>query len=74
MKIKKTFLRLLSEKNITIALLAKKLGIHPYIIVLALNGYINFDYEETKELISIFGADEIAKVVDWEGMNVCCPI
>lgn len=35
---------------------------------------IPFEYEQAKLLVRLFGAEEMAKVIDWEGMNVRCPI
>lgn len=35
---------------------------------------IPFDYEQSERLVSMFGASAMAAVIDWEGMNVRCPI
>ena len=33
-----------------------------------------FDYEQSKRLLEIFGADVMSEVIDWEGMNVRNPL
>lgn len=33
-----------------------------------------FDYEQSKRLLEIFGAEVMAEVIDWEGMNVRNPL
>ena len=33
-----------------------------------------FDYEQSKRLLEIFGAEAMAQVIDWEGMNVRNPL
>ena len=33
-----------------------------------------FDYEQSERMINAFGAEKMVKVIDWEGMNVRCPI
>ncbi len=35
---------------------------------------IPFDYEQSEKLVGMFGASAMASVIDWEGMNVRCPI
>ncbi len=33
-----------------------------------------FDYDETRKLLQMFSADDMKGVIDWEAMNVRCPI
>ena len=33
-----------------------------------------FDYKQSKRLLEIFGAEVMAEVIDWEGMNVRDPL
>ena len=33
-----------------------------------------FDYKQSKRLLEIFGAEVMAEVIDWEGMNVRNPL
>ena len=33
-----------------------------------------FDYDQSKRLLEIFGAEVMAEVIDWEGMNVRNPL
>lgn len=35
---------------------------------------IPFDYEQSEKLVGMFGASAMSDVIDWEGMNVRCPI
>ena len=36
-------------------------------------GGLPFDYEQSERMINAFGAEKMAKVIDWEGMHVRCP-
>ena len=37
-------------------------------------GGLPFNYEQSERMINVFGAEKMVKVIDWEGMNVRCPI
>lgn len=51
-----------------------ELGICESKLIRMLNGRKPFDYEQSKRMLEMFGADAMAAVIDWEGMNVRCPI
>ena len=37
-------------------------------------GGLPFNYEQSERMMNAFGAEKMVKVIDWEGMNVRCPI
>lgn len=75
MKVHKTkFLELASKECESLLLFCVKFGITLSELNRMLGRMIPFEYEQAKLLVRLFGAEAMAKVIDWEGMNVRCPI
>lgn len=74
MKLTKKFLLLMRKNSVSMLWLAKEIKISILDLIESINGNYELDYEQSWQLVAMFGAEEMAKVIDWEGMNVCCPI
>lgn len=74
MKLKRRFLFLMRESKVTPTWLAKELGLSLIGLARVVNGKDELDEEQSKQLMAMFGAEEMSSVIDWEGMNVRCPI
>lgn len=71
---KREFLELVSKECESLLLFCVEFGITLSELNQMLGRRIPFEYEQAKLLVRLFGAEEMAKVIDWEGMNVRCPI
>ena len=75
MKVKtRKFITLLKRSRTSLLTISLELGICESTLIRMLNGRKPFDYEQSKRILEMFGADAMAAVIDWEGMNVRCPI
>lgn len=74
MKLTQKMLALMRDSNVSPIWLARKLNLTYEELLHAVNGKIELDLEQAKILLAMFGAEELARVIDWEGMNVRCPI
>lgn len=64
---------LMRRAKVSLMLLALELNMRQREFVhTALHGA--FDYAQSKRLLEIFGAEAMAEVIDWEGMNVRNPL
>lgn len=68
------FVRLLRRLRISLWTISVEMGICELELIRMLNGHRPFDYKQSKRILEIFGADEMVAVIDWEGMNVRCPV
>ncbi len=69
MKLKiKPFIKLMQRFKTTIKILAFELDITPKEFCEILKGG-EFDYEQSKTIIAMFGAAEMLTVIDWEGTH-----
>ncbi len=68
------FVRLLKRTRTSLLTLAAELGISDTALIRMLKRRAAFDYAQSKRILEIFGADEMLSVIDWEGMNVRCPV
>lgn len=74
MKLTKKFLLLMRKNSVSMLWIAKELEIGILDLIESLNGNYALDYEQSRQLVAMFGAEAMARVIDWEGMNVRCPI
>lgn len=75
MKVKaNSFARMVRQNGVSLLVVAKELGLTIQQLIARLLGGVEFTYTESKELMAMFGADEMAKVIDWEAVNACNPI
>lgn len=74
MKLTQKMLALMRDSNISPIWLARKLNLTYEELLHAVNGKVELELEQAKILLAMFGAEELARVIDWEGMNVRCPI
>lgn len=74
MKLTQKMLALMRDSNVSPIWLARKLNLTYEELLHAVNGKVELDLEQAKILLAMFGAEELASVIDWEGMNVRCPI
>lgn len=74
MKLTQKMLALMRDSNVSPIWLARKLNLTYEELLHAVNGKVELDLEQAKILLAMFGAEELARVIDWEGMNVRCPI
>ena len=65
--------------------LLKDVGMSPWwcvielgMTIIELREHLNkgkpFDYNQSKRILEMFGATAMIPVIDWEGMNVRCPL
>lgn len=72
MKVKaKRFARMVRQNGVSLLFVARELGLSLQQLIARLLSGDEFDYAESKELMAMFGADEMAKVIDWEAINAC---
>lgn len=74
MKLTQKMLALMRDSNVSPIWLARKLNLTYEELLHAVNGKVELELEQAKILLAMFGAEELASVIDWEGMNVRCPI
>lgn len=67
--ITKKFLRMARENGVTLEFIANELGMTLEKLKRMLIKNEPFTYTESKTLMSMFGADEMMKVIDWRITN-----
>jgi len=70
----KMMLEVMSIKQVSRKVLAAHLGISKSHFCNVLKGRRRFNLRHTKRLIEFFGADLMAKAINWEGLNVSNPL
>ncbi len=71
---RKLFISLMKKSNVGFRFIAKELGLTVYELARMLAVNEEFDYAQSATLMAMFGAEEMLPVIDWEGINVRCPI
>ena len=70
----KKFIRMVKNECGSLLLFCIEFGISKAEVTAILLGGLPFNYEQSERMINAFGAEKMAKVIDWEGMHVRCPI
>lgn len=70
----KKFIRMVKNECGSLLLFCIEFGISKAELTAILLGGLPFNYEQSERMINTFGAEKMVKVIDWEGMNVRCPI
>lgn len=68
------FVRMVKRECGSLSLFCIEFGISKAELTAILLGGLSFSYEQSERMINAFGAEKMVKVIDWEGMNVRCPI
>ena len=68
------FISMMKKSNVGFRFIAKELGLTVYELARMLAVNEEFDYAQSATLMAMFGAEEMLPVIDWEGINVRCPI
>ncbi len=71
---KNLFISMMKKSNVGFRFIAKELGLTVYELARMLAVNEEFDYAQSATLMAMFGAEEMLPVIDWEGINVRCPI
>ena len=71
---KNLFISMMKKSNVGFRFIAKELGLMVYELARMLAVNEEFDYAQSATLMAMFGAEEMLPVIDWEGINVRCPI
>ena len=71
---KNLFISMMKKSNVGFRFIAKELGLTVYELARMLAVDEEFDYAQSATLMAMFGAEEMLPVIDWEGINVRCPI
>lgn len=75
MKVNTTkFIRMVKRECRSLSLFCIEFGISKAELTAILLGGLPFNYEQSERMINAFGAEKMVKVIDWEEMNVRCPI
>lgn len=72
--LKTRMLELLEMRKMNITYLAKTLGISKQYLSQVLSGHKKLSFNRTKQMIELFGADNISFVIDWDGMGIKNPL
>lgn len=70
----KKFIRMLKNECGSLSLFCVEFGISKAELTAILLGGLPFNYKQSERMINAFGAEKMVKVIDWEGMNVRCPL
>ena len=68
------FMRMVKKECGSLSLFCIEFEISRAELAAILLGGLPFNYEQSKRMMNAFGAEKMVKVIDWEGMNVRCPI
>lgn len=68
------FVRMVKRECGSLLLFCIEFGISKAELTAILLGGLPFNYEQSERMINALGAEKMVKVIDWEGMNVRCPI
>lgn len=75
MKLKhQEFMDLVNAESAGFCWLAEQLNVDPLVLYMGIFCKIAMCYELSKKIIYMFGAEKMAKVIDWEAMNVRNPL
>lgn len=68
------FVRMVKKECGSLSLFCIEFEISREELIAILFGSLPFSYEQSERMMNAFGAEKMVKVIDWEGMNVRCPI
>ena len=68
------FVRMVKKECGSLSLFCIEFEISRAELMAILLGGLPFSYEQSERMMNAFGAEKMVKVIDWEGMNVRCPI
>jgi len=71
---KNEFISAAEGLGITLWLLAMEIGIPVAKLKIMLDREERFDYDQSKRIIEMLGADTMVTVINWEALNVRCPV
>lgn len=71
---KNEFISAAEGLGITLWLLAMELGIPVAKLKIMLDREERFNYDQSKRIIEMLGADTMVTVINWEALNVRCPV
>ena len=71
---KNEFITAAEGHGMTLWLLAIELGIPVAKLETMLDRGEPFDYEQSRRIMEMLGAETMATVINWEALNVRCPI
>lgn len=71
---RKLFIMMMKKSNVGFRFIAKELGLTAYELARMLAVGEAFDYSQSAVLMQMFGAEDMLPVIDWEGINACCPV
>ena len=71
---KKELLTATEKQGLSLWFLAVELGIPVAKLNTMLDREERFTYDQSKRMMEIFGAKTMVKVINWEALNVCCPL
>jgi len=70
---RRRMLELLQIRKMSAATLAAALGVSKQFISQVLSGGKKLSLKRSRQVIELFGADDIAFVIDWDGMGIKNP-
>lgn len=71
---KKRFITAAEGHGLTLWLLAMELGIPVAKLKTMLDRGERFDYDQSRRIMQMLGAETMVTVINWEALNVRCPI
>lgn len=71
---KNRFITAAEGRGMTLWLLAMELGIPVAKLKTMLDREERFDYDQSRRIMEMLGADTMVTVINWEALNVRCPI
>ena len=71
---KNEFIHATEEKGLNLWLLAMELGVPVAKLKTMLDRGERFNYDQSKRILELMGAETMVTVIDWEALNVRCPM
>ena len=68
------FVAMVHRAGIPLLWLAMEIGLTLGELRRMLRGGEPFDYDQSKRILEMFGAEAMIPVIDWEAINVRCPL
>lgn len=70
----KVLLRLFQKNGVTISFVAREIGMNVAELLVVLRGVTPLGMEESRLMLAMFGAEDMAAAINWEVIHVRCPI
>lgn len=70
----KVLLKLFRKNGVTAAVVARELGMSFAEFAHVLRGSVPLGMEESRLMLSMFGAEDMTAAINWEALRVRCPI